>query len=683
MGSGPGAVCYLPGVTASPPGTLHADAAAATGDDRTTRLKQRFGLADFRPWQREAIDALLDGPGRALVVAPTGGGKSLCYQYPATELDGTSVVISPLIALMEDQVRSLTARGIPATFLASTLDLDERRRRERALQDSHYRLVYVAPERLAAGGFLESLRRLHPPLVAVDEAHCIAEWGHDFRPDYLRIGDVLRTLEPRHVLACTATATPRVRDEILRGLGLPPAETAVLVRGFARPNLHLATELVEQGATRATLAVRAVREALGLPPRPSRGGGAPATATGGAIVYAMTRRRAEQMADKLGQAGLAAAAYHAGLPPEERARVGDAFAAGALDAVAATNAFGMGIDRPDIRAVVHVQAPASIESYYQEVGRAGRDGQPAHGLLLTGTSDLAVRRRLVERSGRDGEVVAPERVAHHWALFLDLMRYAEAGSCRHDFILRYFGDERETLGGCGHCDVCVRLGDAAGEGHQVPTELPAEDALVIRKALAGVARNRGRSGLQAVAEMLRGDETERVRRLGHDQLTTYGLLRDRSKAWVVALLRRLVTAGYADLTADEYPVIVPTTRGVEVMKGDVPPRVLLPEEPVSPGRKRSHLAGRRTDPDDDVPLEPEGQALFDALRAARKTAADAQGVPAYVICHDRTLREIARRRPRDEAELAEVRGMGPARIESHGDRFLAVVREHGAGSGTL
>lgn len=641
-------------------GDLRRVESAPLMDGMEERLQARFGLPSFHPWQREAIDALLEGPGRVLVVAPTGGGKSLCYQFPATELEGTSVIVSPLIALMEDQVRSLTERGIAATFLASTLDMDERRERERGIARGDYKLVYVAPERLANPSALESLRRARPPLVAIDEAHCISQWGHDFRPDYMRLGHVLEQLAPKHVLACTATATPVVRDEIVARLGLGERAKVVL-RGFARPNLHFEALELDSMAQRRSAMVDIVGNAIGSPERP----------TGAAIVYAATRKNAERMADALKEVGFAAAAYHAGLPNDVRADVNRRFATRELDIVAATNAFGMGIDRADIRAVVHVQCPGSIEAYYQEVGRAGRDGQPAIGVLLASSSDLGLRRRLLER----GDPMNPpprERVERKWQLFLDLMRYVEAGSCRHDFILRYFGDEQELLGGCGHCDVCERLEASGDEGERVVSD---EDALVVRKALSGVARCHNRVGMRMVAEMLAGRNNAKTQRMGLTNLSTFGLLEDRHPEWLLALLRRLITAGLIEITPDEFPLVLLARAGVPVMRGDEPVRVLLPDANV--GGKRAAKKGARGGKRKKGPppeLDAPAAALFEALRDARREVASERGVPPYVICHDRTLAEIAMTRPTSSNALMQVHGMGPARLETIGELLLEVVR---------
>ncbi len=618
------------------------------------RLEATFGFPSFRPWQRDASEAVLEGPGRALVIAPTGGGKSLTYQFPATQLPGTTLVISPLVALMEDQVRGLRERGIAATWLASTVPLEERRQREADLRAGRYQLVYVAPERLGNAATAGLLRALEVPLLAVDEAHCISQWGHDFRPDYLRLGRLVEELAPPRVLACTATATPMVRDEIAERLGLTDAP--LILRGFARPNLHLEALPLDSSKARRRALEGAVREALGTPAAPK----------GAAIVYASTRKRTEQIAEQLASLGYRSAAYHAGLPSEARAEVNAGFAAGDLDVVVATNAFGMGIDRADIRTVVHAQAPGSIEAYYQEVGRAGRDGKLAHGLLLTSSADLGLRRRLIERSWDPAQRPAQSEIDRQWGLFLDLMRYVEAGSCRHDFILRYFGDEAELLGGCGHCDVCARL-EAEGEGERGVSE---DDALLVRKALSGLARVRGQVGMTAVAKMLVGKKDAMLQRWRFDQLSTFGLLSAHGLEWVTALLRRLVTAGYAVVSADDYPKPLLTARGVAVMKGEAPVQCLPPPK-TKP--KRARAASRSASAADEPPLSSAEGERFERLREVRSGLAEERGVPAYVVCTDRTLREIARRAPASEDELLACKGMGPARVESFGAAILAGV----------
>lgn len=691
--------------------------------DLDALLRERFGIAAFRPWQREAIEALLGDARRVLVVAPTGGGKSLCYQLPAVALEGTALVLSPLISLMEDQVRALEARGIPATFVASTLQREENGRRLAALRRGAYKIVYAAPERLAFEGFLDALAQSRLSLVAVDEAHCIVQWGHDFRPEYLRIGEALARLRPPRVIACTATATPEARDEIIRrlgwqdpsGQGSGPAPRVIL-RGFARPNLHLEVREVEGPREAGRVAARSLAAALGRPRAPA----------GAGIVYAATRKGAEKIAESLRAEGWGAEAYHAGLAPEVRARISGAFAERSLHVVVATNAFGMGIDRPDVRTVVHAQPPSSIEAYYQEVGRAGRDGEPAAGVLLFAPSDIALRRRLCQL-GPDGGEAAPADAARAWQLFRELLHYVDAWSCRHDFILRYFGDEAESLGGCGHCDVCAAL-SAVTAGDPDALE---RDNDVVRRALAGVARVKGHAGMQLIASMLVGEAGERLRRLGLDRLSTYGVLSGRTHAEAMTILRVLLANGWIDLSDSEFPVPLVTPAGWRVMRGDTPARVRLPLGPArrvkkimprpaasvaasasasasasvsasvsasAPARasvpaSASASAPARASasahtpapaaervlerlPDDAADeLEEHDRPLFEALRARRAELARALKVPPYVVAHDRTLRDIARIRPTDADDLALARGMGRAKITKYGEELLRVVRE--------
>jgi len=669
------------------------------GPERDARLAaalERLGHAAFRPGQREAIEGLLDER-RLLLVAPTGGGKSLCYQLPALVLGGTTVVVSPLIALMRDQVDALERRGIAATFLASTLDGAELGRRLDGLERGLYQLLYVAPERLVFPRFREILRRLDCPLFAIDEAHCISEWGHDFRPEYLEIGRVLAAHPEARVLACTATATPYVRDEIVARLGLPP-ETPQIVRGFARPNLALRIAEVERASDRRRLVDDTLYEALGIP----------GSGRGTAILYGPTRKSTEVERDRLVADGWKCETYHAGLTGERRDHVSIAFAAGELEIVVATNAFGMGIDRADVRAVLHLAPPGSIESYYQEVGRAGRDGKDAIAQLLVGPGDIARRRALVDGDS-DGTPSSIEAAKHRWSLFLELMRFAEGGSCRHDAVLRYFGDEEETLAGCGRCDVCERLarGESAGN-----VESDEEVTLIVRKALSAVARIQGRYGLSAAEALLRGADDPRLRSGGLERTPTFGILADRSELWLTKLLRRCVTAGWVDFEGGDRPVIVLTRTGVAVMKGEREARILLPpdEDGVARGRTTASAAKRgnafivrkRTaegdaDPGSDSDsanarsrsggsssrgrsssaigevLEGAALARFEALRAHRLRVAQAEGVPSYVVASDRTLREIAELNPQNERELLRAHGIGDAKVRKYGEGLLRVI----------
>jgi len=617
----------------------------------------RLGYASFRPGQREAIETLI-GAGRLLLVAPTGGGKSLIYQLPAALLPGTTLVISPLVALMHDQVAALEGRGIASTFLAATLPPDEMRRRMARLAAGAFKLAYVAPERMAYPGFRGLLLGLSIPLVAVDEAHCISEWGHDFRPDYLEIGKLLQELNPPRVLACTATATPVVRDEILARLGLP-ADTPQLLRGFARPNLALRAADVTNERERDAYVDAVLAEALGEP-----GAG-----RGTAIIYAPTRRASDAEADRLSLAKWRAAAYHAGMPGASRDEVQRAFAAGALEVVAATNAFGMGIDRPDVRAVVHLAPPGSIESYYQEVGRAGRDGAPAIGMMLVSASDMALRRRLIEDGAGGG---GREIVDHKWSLFLELMRWAEGGSCRHDAILRYFSDEAETLAGCGRCDVCEAL-DEGGPDPQAVT-------LIVRKALSAVARVHRRFGLTAAVKLLCGEEDPRLVRAGLVKTPTFGALREHGEDWLMKLLRRCVTAGWVDFTPGERPLVLLTSDGRAVMKAERPARLVLPPR-AGPRRPSSSGEKRRPHAEPVVGfLDERAAELFEQLRRHRLALARGEGVPPFVIASDRTLREIALARPHTLDELRNAHGIGEAKLKRYGKELLEVVARSSSGA---
>ena len=633
----------------------------------------RLGFERFLSGQREAIETLLAG-GRLLLVAPTGGGKSLTYQLPAALLPGTALVVSPLIALMHDQVQALTRRGLAATYLSSTLDGDELRRRMSGVAQGQYKLVYAAPERLTFSGFRALLSQIKCPLIAVDEAHCISEWGHDFRPEYLQIGELIRALPDCRVLACTATATPVVRDEILERLGLP-SNTPQLVHGFARPNLSLRVAEINSAAERRRQIDALLAEALG----PS--GQQPGTA----IVYAPTRKSTEEEAARLQGAGWRVAAYHAGMTGPDRDAVQRAFMQDQIQIVVATNAFGMGIDRADVRAIAHLAPPNSIEAYYQEVGRAGRDGQDAYCLLLISPGDMALRRHLIE-SDANGRAPDQAVVQHKWNLFLELMRWSEGGSCRHDAILRYFGDEAETLSGCGRCDVCRSLSHAAASN-------ATEVAITVRKALCAVARLHGRYGILMAAKLLRGTKDVRLARDGLDRTPTFGILKEHSERWLLQLLRRLVTAGWVDFFGGERPVVVLTEEGRQVIHAERPARLLLPPKsaslpaartrPRTPDQEAHQArseAGRTArahphTPDPSGEFDENAQALFEALRHYRMTLAREEKVPPYVIASDRTLRDIVLLRPASLEELKLAHGIGPAKAEKYGDDLLSIVRQ--------
>ncbi|MFT5697111.1 MAG: ATP-dependent DNA helicase RecQ [Myxococcota bacterium] len=630
----------------------------------------RFGHASFRPGQREALETIFDA-GQLLLVAPTGGGKSLTYQLPALLMGGTTLVVSPLISLMEDQVNALEETGVRATYLASTLDGPEMSRRIDSLANGEYQIVYVAPERLSSPSFRHLLTKFDCPLVAIDEAHCISEWGHDFRPDYMQIGNLLKDLPNARVLACTATATPIVRDEILERLGLP-AETRQIVRGFARPNLALRVRDVSSKKERNQWVDDSLVEALG----------APTTHAGAVIIYSPTRKATEAECVRLESVGWDVAAYHAGLDGERRGEVHRAFSQGKLEIVVATNAFGMGIDRSDVRAVIHLAPPGSVESYYQEVGRAGRDGEDAFAMMFVSSTDMPRRRNLIE-SDNSGAVPTEESVQHKWNLFLELMRFAEGGSCRHDTILRYFGDEEETLAGCGRCDVCLQFASGA-ENHLEAT--PEEVSLVVRKALAGVARVHGKFGLGAAVALLHGQKDPRLERENLNQTTTFGVLSDHTEDWLTRLLRRCITAGWVDFWGGDRPVVILSAEGAAVMQGERNVRLLLPPL-VKPGKAKAS-GGRAKGPGSSAGPDAENfsiaeRELFEALRNHRLEVARAESVPPYVVASDRTLREIVMDRPLNQADLQRVHGIGATKAERYGDGLLEVVRQARTSIGEL
>ena len=459
---------------------------------------------------------------------PTGGGKSLIYQLPAVLLDGTTLVISPLISLMQDQVEALDARGVPATFLASTVDPGEMRRRMGMIARGDCKLVYVAPERLTFPGFRALVQGLRCPLVAVDEAHCISEWGHDFRPEYLEIGALLSDLSSARVLACTATATPVVRDEILARLGLP-ADTPQVVQGFARPNLSLRAVEVEDKRDRTRRVDAALAEALG----------SPGQGRGAAIVYAPTRRASEEEGARLEAAGWRARVYHAGLsPPAARGRRSAPSPTAAPRSSSPPTPSGWASTARTCAPSSTWARPARSRPTTRRSGGPGATAPTPLGLLLISSRDLPLRRALIERGAEGAVAPDPAVVEHKWGLFLELIRWAEGGSCRHDAILRYFGDEAETLHGCGRCDVCRALGDDA------PTQDPEAVTLFVRKALSGVARVHGRFGLQTVVDLIHGDPDPRLEKSGLAATPSFGNLREHPREWLTRLLRRCVTAGW-------------------------------------------------------------------------------------------------------------------------------------------
>jgi ATP-dependent DNA helicase RecQ len=625
--------------------------------DLRQALSHYFGHASFRPGQEDLVRAVIDGHD-VLAVMPTGSGKSMGFQLPALMLPGTTLVVSPLISLMKDQVDELNRRGIRAAAIHSLLAGDARRDALRAAASGQVRLLYVAPERFASDQFVLLLRDLPVARFVVDEAHCVSEWGHDFRPDYRRLTAAAAACRRADgaagrppVAAFTATATPEVREDIATLLGL--ARPRLIVAGFDRPNIHLSVRPVGGGTEKHRLLPRLVGDRR-------------------ALVYAATRKSAEEAAETLRGAGAQAAAYHGGLSDGERTRVQNAFASGATRVVCATNAFGMGIDRPDVETVVHVEIPGSLEAYYQEIGRAGRDGRQAAATLLWNYADVKTREFLIdlerEDSGRRTISVDPADVARRKEIehrkLRRMVAYADAAACRRATILRYFSDP-EAREPCGACDNCERR-----------TPLTDDARLLVRKILSGIARAGERYGRRRIAAMLAGHSDDLPEPLS--RLSTTGLLRDEPPAAIERWIDAICAAGLAVASQDQYRTLSLTSLGREVMAGragDV--QLAVPSAPRArePRRSRKKTRGTAAPTDDGVTptVMAADEAVVQAIRAWRLDEARRLGVPPFVILHDRTLMQIAAVMPRTTSHLLRIPGIGPAKISSYGDAILSLI----------
>jgi ATP-dependent DNA helicase RecQ len=589
-------------------------------------LKQYFGFTSFRPLQEEIIRDALAGKD-VFALLPTGGGKSLCFQMPAMAQTGLTVVVSPLIALMKDQVDALQTSGVPATFLNSSLAAGESRARLRGLHNGQYRLLYAAPERLMLSGVMSDLQRWNVNLLAVDEAHCISEWGHDFRPEYRQLAELRQLFPSVPMMALTATATDRVRKDIVALLKL--REPSCYVASFNRPNLTYRVFAKNKPYAQVLEFLRG---------RPRESG----------IVYCQSRKSTESVASRLNEDGVKARPYHAGLTSKERSEHQELFLRDEVRVICATIAFGMGINKPNVRFVVHYDLPKNIEGYYQETGRAGRDGLPSECVLLFSAGDVVKQTTFIDEKPDPRE----QQIAR--AQLQQMVHYAEASGCRRRELLGYFGEpfERESCEGCDNC---------------LSPRQTFDGTIATQKFLSCVYRIRERSrfgvGLNHVIEVLTGADTEKIRRWGHEQLSTYGIGSEHTRPEWSAIGRELVRLGHLRQTSDKFSVLELTTEGLAALKER---RLVTLTRPVSAPEPKAHRAG-------DIACD---EVLFECLARLRKQLADERGLPPHILFSDVTLRQMARDYPSNERELARISGMSERKLQEFGRVFLAVIAGH-------
>ncbi len=599
--------------------------------DARALLQSVFGYADFRPHQETIVRHLIGG-GDALVIMPTGGGKSLCYQLPALARAGTAIVVSPLIALMQDQVAGLKQLGVKAEFLNSSQSPEAARRVENDLLTGRLDLLYVAPERVLTDRFLGLLARVRPALFAIDEAHCVSQWGHDFRPEYVQLSVLHERFPGVPRIALTATADEPTRREIARRLGLEDARH--FVTGFDRPNIRYHVRIDEGGAREQLLRFIQDRHA-------GQAG----------IVYCLSRRKVDEVAAWLNGKGLAALPYHAGMDAAARQDHQARFLDEDGIVMVATVAFGMGIDKPDVRFVAHLSLPKSLEGYYQETGRAGRDGEPAEAWMRYSLADVILLRQMLDGSEADEAHKRLERRR------LDAMLgYCELTGCRRQALLAYFGDALPAP--CGNCDNCLAP----------PETWDATEAA--RKALSCVHRTGQRFGVNYLIDVLRGRDDERMRRFGHDQISTFGIGAELAEKEWRAVFRQLVARGYLTVDAEGHGGLALSETCRPLLKGQEGLR--LGRSPQAPGKARKIKGGAAAAP-------VAGDPLFEALRAKRREIAQAQGVPPYMVFADRTLAAMVAERPQSLAEFARLSGVGEHKLARYGESFLAVLLGAGAG----
>ncbi len=592
-------------------------------------LRDVFGHGAFRGAQEDIVRHVIGG-GDAIVLMPTGGGKSICYQVPALCRRGIAVVVSPLIALMRDQVEALRQAGVNAAALNSSQTQEQSQAIRAELFSGKLKLLYVAPERLMMSGFLDMLDRLDIGLFAIDEAHCVSQWGHDFRPDYRQLQILSERFPGVPRIALTATADPQTQGDIRDRLRLDDAR--IFLASFDRPNIRYTIVLKDDPRKQLQAFLAGHKGSSG-------------------IVYCLSRNKVDQTAEWLNAHKIEALPYHAGLPAEQRNANQDAFLKSDGIVLVATIAFGMGIDKPDIRFVAHLDLPSSVEAYYQETGRAGRDGLPADAWMTYGTADMIQRRRMID----DGN--APEEVKRVERAKLDaLLGICETVSCRRQAMLAFFGEVMEQP--CGNCDACL-----------APAEMW-DGTVVAQKALSAVVRTEQRFGVGHLVDVLRGAETDKIRRFGHNRLPTFGVGADLSAKDWQSVFRQLVALGAVEVDHNAYGALRIAESGRFILRGERRVDLRREKKSITTATLKRELKGKAGA---SVELDAASTRLFEALRAERLRLAKAQGVPPYVVFHDTTLIELAQRRPTSLNEMAGITGMGVRKLETYGAAFLAVL----------